>query len=355
MTQLLIPLANYSSDKIIKEEIFFNNNSLIEQSMKSFVKDNLITKVLIIIHEEILKRKKIKDNLIKLFKKRVKFITVKNSTDGASCTALLGIDELDFQKELIITSLDQIVNFNLKIFLDTNRKKNYDSGVVCFNSINPRWSYVLLDKENNVKMFSEKRPISNIATAGVYYFKTAELFINSAKNQIFKKNTDITNVYYISGIFNELILLKKSILIYLIEETDFDKIDSIKNFKDAVLKKNIKSQKNNLIALTKEYVKLFNMKNIEGISKIFNKNSSLIEVGINEYYGRGKILSLLKNVFDNNLNLKISNITPLHENNMSILEFNLSINKKKFVGNDIIFWKNDKIQHMKAYFYEKKK
>ena len=203
-------------------------------------------------------------------------------------------------------------------------------------------------------MFSEKRPISNIATAGIYYFKTAELFIQSAKYQIFKKNTDISNVYYISGIFNELILLKKSILIYLIEETDFDKIDNVKNFKDAILNKSIKSQNNNLITLTKEYVKLFNMKNIEAISKIFNKDSSLIEVGINEYYGREKILSLLKNVFENNLNLEISNITPLHENNMSILEFNLSINDKKFVGNDIIFWKNDKIQHMKAYFYEEK-
>ncbi len=355
MTQLLIPLANFDSDKILKEEILFQNISLIEKSMESFVEYSLIKKVFIVIHEEISKRKKIREQLIKLFKKKVKFIVVKNSTDGASCTSLLAIDELDFRKELIITSLDQIVNFNLKNFLDMNRKKKYDSGVVCFNSINPRWSYVLLDKENNVKMFSEKRPISNIATAGIYYFKTAELFIQSAKYQILKKNTDISNVYYISGIFNELILLKKSILIYLIEETDFDKIDNVKNFKDAILNKSIKSQNNNLITLTKEYVKLFNNKNIEGISKIFNKDSSLIEVGINEYYGREKILSLLKNAFKNNLNLEISNITPLHENNMSILEFNLSINDKKFVGNDIIFWKNDKIQHMKAYFYEEKK
>ena len=87
------------------------------------MKDNLIKKVFIVIHEEISKRKKLKSNLIKLFKKKVKFIIVKNSTDGASCTSLLGIDELDFQKELIITSLDQIVNFNLKNFLDMNRKK----------------------------------------------------------------------------------------------------------------------------------------------------------------------------------------------------------------------------------------
>ena len=57
MTQLLIPLANFSSDKIIKEEIIFNNISLIEKSMESFVKDNLIKKVLVVIHYEIFKRK----------------------------------------------------------------------------------------------------------------------------------------------------------------------------------------------------------------------------------------------------------------------------------------------------------
>ena len=115
MTQLLIPLANFDSDKILKEEIFFQNISLIEKSMESFVKYSLIKKVFIVIHEEISKRKKIREQLIKLFKK-VKFIVVKNSTDGASCTSLLAIDELDFRKELIITSLDQIVNFNLKKF-----------------------------------------------------------------------------------------------------------------------------------------------------------------------------------------------------------------------------------------------
>lgn len=355
MTQLLIPLANFSSDKIIKEEIIFNNISLIEKSMESFVKDNLIKKVLVVIHYEIFKRKKVRDSLIKIFKKKIKFIIINNSTDGATCTSLLAIDNLDFQEELIITSLDQMVNFNLKNFLATNRKKRYDSGVVCFNSIDPRWSYVLLDKENNVKMFSEKRPISNVATAGVYYFKTAELFVKAAKNQIFKRNTDIRNIFYISSIFNEIILLKKKIFIYLIEETNFDKIENVKNFKDIILNKNIKRQKQNLTKLTKEYVKLFNMKNSDEIAKFFNDESSLIEVGINEYYGKEKILSLFKNVFKNKLNLKISNITPLPENNMTILEFNLSVNNKRFVGNDLIFWKNDKIQYLKAYFYEKEK
>lgn len=204
-------------------------------------------------------------------------------------------------------------------------------------------------------MFSEKRPISNLATAGIYYFKKAETFINGAKNQIFKKSTDINNIYFISGVYNELILLNKKIFIYLIEETDFDKIDNISNFKNLILSKSIKSQKQNLKKLTTNYVKFFNTKNLEAISKLFDKDSSLIEVGINEYYGKEKILNLFKNVFKNNLKLEISSITSLQENSMTILEFNLFINNKKFVGNDIIFWKNDKIKHLKAYFYEKKK
>ena len=200
MTQLLIPLANFNSDKIIKEEIIFNNISLIEKSMESFVKDNLIRKVLVVIHYEIFKRKKVRDNLIKIFKKKIKFIIINNSTDGASCTSLLAIDNLDLQEELIITSLDQMVNFNLKNFLATNRKKRYDSGVVCFNSIDPRWSYVLLDKENNVKMFSEKRPISNVATAGVYSLKLQNYLFRLQKIK-YLKEIQTLEIFFIFQVF----------------------------------------------------------------------------------------------------------------------------------------------------------
>ena len=36
-----------------------------------------------------------------------------------------------------------------------------DAGVITFESVHPRWSYVRLDSENRVTETAEKRPISN--------------------------------------------------------------------------------------------------------------------------------------------------------------------------------------------------
>ncbi len=349
--QLLIPLANFDSNKEIKEEAFFQGQTLINLATKSF-NSPLIKKVIIVINKEIFRKSRIVNEIRKTFKKKAIFVIVSGNTDGATCTSLLGIDEINKNQPLIITSLDQIVNFNLKQFINHIKKEKSDAGLICFNSIDPKWSYLLVDKNQNIKMLSEKRPISNLATAGVYFFKKAEFFLDSAKSQIIKKNTDIPNIFYISGVYNELLLLKKKISIFKINEFDFHKIGSHSNFKDLIINTKKQISEKYFTELTTNYVEAFNKNNYEKVGNLFNENSTLIEVGINQYFGKEEISKMFKNLFKNRIKLEIQNITVMYEKKISILEFKIFYNKKTIIGNDMIFWKNSKIEFMKAYFYE---
>ena len=53
-----------------------------------------------------------------------------------------------------------------------------DGGVIVFDSVHPRWSFVRVDKAGFVIETAEKRPISRLATAGFYYFRRGADFVD---------------------------------------------------------------------------------------------------------------------------------------------------------------------------------
>ena len=78
----------------------------------------------------------------------------------------------------MIVNGDQLLrNVNLAETVSHFNKDNLDGGIVVFQDIHPRWSFVKCDKEGYVIEAAEKRPISNLATAGVYYFKRGSDFV----------------------------------------------------------------------------------------------------------------------------------------------------------------------------------
>ena len=63
----------------------------------------------------------------------------------------------------------------------------------------------------------KKKPISNIATVGIYYFKKGKYFVESAE-QMIKKNIRTNGEFYIAPVYNEMIESNKKILHYPIAE-----------------------------------------------------------------------------------------------------------------------------------------
>ena len=155
--------------------------------------------------------------MLNLVRENSEIISVNEVTEGAACTVLLAKDLIDNDEELIIANSDQWVNWNNQHFLSYLREKNVDGGIVTFIATHPKWSFVKTDEEGLVTEVAEKRPISNIATVGIYYFKKGSDFVKAAE-QMITKNIRTNNEFYVAPVFNEMIGDGKKILTYPVAE-----------------------------------------------------------------------------------------------------------------------------------------
>jgi NDP-sugar pyrophosphorylase family protein len=155
--------------------------------------------------------------LITLIKPGSDIITLNKITEGAAITALAARDKINPEEELIIANSDQWIDWNSQHFLSFLRNNNADGGIVTFISTHPKWSYVKINDDGIVVEVAEKRPISNIATVGIYYYKKGKYFIDAAEKMI-KKNIRTNNEFYIAPIYNEMIPDGMKILSYPIAE-----------------------------------------------------------------------------------------------------------------------------------------
>ena len=79
-----------------------------------------------------------------------------------------------------------------------------------FRNSHPKWSYAKLDDKGFVCEVAGKKPISNIATTGIYYWQKGSDFVRYAE-QMIEKNVRQNNEFYVCPIFNEAIQDNKKI------------------------------------------------------------------------------------------------------------------------------------------------
>lgn len=138
-------------------------------------------------------------------------------TQGAACTTLLAKDLIDNDDPLLIANSDQYVEWNSNECLYAFTADGIDGGILTFKSIHPKWSYARLDAEGFVAEVAEKRPISDLATVGVYYWKRGRDYVRCAK-QMIEKNVRTNNEFYVCPVFNEAINDGKKIRVKTIEK-----------------------------------------------------------------------------------------------------------------------------------------
>ena len=132
-------------------------------------------------------------------------VEVDGITDGAAVTCLLAKEFIDNEQPLILANSDQIIEWNSREFLYEMYSKNADGGIAVFNSSHPKWSYARTDESGLVIEVAEKKPISNDATVGVYYWKQGSDFVKYAE-QMIKKDIRVNGEFYTCPVFNEAIL-----------------------------------------------------------------------------------------------------------------------------------------------------
>jgi len=112
---------------------------------------------------------------------------------------------------------DQFVIWDSNEFMYKMNENDYDAGIVTFNAIHSKWSFVKLNEFGLVSEVAEKNPISDIATVGIYYWKKGGDYVKYAE-QMIEKNIRVNNEFYVCPVFNEAILDDKKIKTYQIEK-----------------------------------------------------------------------------------------------------------------------------------------
>ena len=217
---ILIPMAGAGSRffqagyTFPKPLISIKNLTMIEVVLNSL---NINGNFIFIVRKEDIEKYNI-NYFLKNLKKKCKIVTLDKLTDGAACSALLAKKYINNDNPLIIANSDQYIEWDpIDFMYKVNNNKDISGGILTFKSNHPKWSYVKVNNKSHITKTVEKKPISDRATVGVYYWSKGSEFVYSAEEMI-RKNDRTNNEFYICPTFNYLIKKNHKILEYKINE-----------------------------------------------------------------------------------------------------------------------------------------
>ena len=159
----------------------------------------------------------LEDTLARITNNNFKFVEVDELTEGAACTALLAKELIDCKEDLLIANSDQYVEYEKDNFNLIKNLTDVDAIVWSFNAVHPKWSFVKTNSRGYITEVAEKRPISNIATCGIYWYRSGSDFVKYAEKMI-EKNIRVNNEFYIAPVYNELIEEGKTLVPFFVSK-----------------------------------------------------------------------------------------------------------------------------------------
>ena len=150
--------------------------------------------------------------LLNLIAPNCNIVQVDGITEGAACTTLLAKEFIDNDAPLVMANSDQFVEWNSNECLYAFNADGIDGGIVSFKATHPKWSYARLGEDGFVSEVAEKKPISDNATVGIYFWRRGSDYVKYAE-QMVGKNIRTNNEFYVCPVFNEAIQGGKKIRI----------------------------------------------------------------------------------------------------------------------------------------------
>jgi len=190
-----------------KYDIIARNKSLLEwslSSLKYFNKEEFI----FIFQKKHKPEASIKKVALKHKIKNYKFVPINYLTDGQASTAILASKHCEKNKKIII--------YNIDTYVEPKYLKPYyikgDGWVPSFKASGTHWSFVKIDHDQKISNIKEKERISNLATIGLYYFRSFSLFEKSYYATKTRKGTE----KYVASLYQYLIKNNHSVYTHII-------------------------------------------------------------------------------------------------------------------------------------------
>ena len=143
-------------------------------------------------------------HLLNLISPDCKIVQVDGMTEGAACTTLLAKEFINNDEPLIFANSDQFLDWDSNEFMYSMEADEIDGGMLTFTATHPKWSFAKLYEDGLVTKVAEKKPISDIATAGIYYWKHGKDYVKYAEEMI-ESNIRFNNEFYVCPVFNQAI------------------------------------------------------------------------------------------------------------------------------------------------------
>lgn len=179
---VVVPLAGpdiVRADGSIKPLTPYRDSVLIQEILKnrSWVKKNKVEDIIFVI-QEIAETENLHKQLKTLFP-NCKIVRLSNLTRGALMSASAGVAQIaNHELPLCVDLVDINYDIDVDIYEYFEKYSDVNGLLFTFKSSNSSFSYVAVENEVCVK-FKEKEVISDIASAGTYFYRNSGLFLNS--------------------------------------------------------------------------------------------------------------------------------------------------------------------------------
>ena len=162
------------------------------------------------------------DQLIQNILPEAQIFSVLKTTRGAVETCLVAETAIDDDDAIVVMDCDlefrsKGYNELVKEALSQPASEADGGALVSFDSVNPRYSYALVDEDGRVLRTAEKEPISNHALCGAYFFGSGKDFKRIA-HQLLYEGTHGKAEFYVSLLYNYLLAEGKVVRLETMEE-----------------------------------------------------------------------------------------------------------------------------------------
>jgi dTDP-glucose pyrophosphorylase len=182
------------------------------QSVIKFVKVKDITFVVLQEHVEEYKI----DKCIKSFFPNAAIVVIPQVLNGAVLTCCEGIHDIEDECPLLFNDCDHAFTSEAFYkFVKNSEFGSLDGALLTFKSNCPNYSYIVFDKEKNIKGTIEKVVASDEAICGAYYFRSKKVFEKAVERYLVNSRY---KEFYISGVYDEMLKNGARLRTFAVEE-----------------------------------------------------------------------------------------------------------------------------------------
>lgn len=146
------------------------------------------------------------DRVKQIARPEIEIVPVDALTEGTACTVLLARTSFGDDEPMMVANSDQIVDFDVSDFVQDCVGRDLDGSILVFRdpTRDPKWSFARLGPDGLVAEVAEKKPISDLATVGIYLFRRGRSFVDAAVDMI-ARNERVNGEFYTCPVYNHMI------------------------------------------------------------------------------------------------------------------------------------------------------